>query len=203
MERRVVLRCTGAARRDVDDVGFVRAALDDAAQLVRVDRDRVYATGLSNGGMMSYRLGCEAAHDFAAIAPVGATSVLDACAPSEPVSVLHVHGTADENVPFDGGPGAKSAQRVPPDYPPVMRGVEQFAGADGCEPPTTERLGSITTTRFASCASGAAVVVVNVDGGGHSWPGGERISPILDPPSDAYDATERIWEFFAAHSRGG
>ena len=194
--------CGPAMRADVDDVGFVLAVLDDVRTQLAIDRKRVFATGISNGGMMAYRLGCEASNRFVAIAPVAATVVADPCAPDEAVSLLHIHGLADRNVPFDGGLPTKSFQVDPPSYPPVRAGVESFVHVDGCgADPRVARNEVVTTERWRGCDDGTAVTLITIADGGHSWPGGMQMAAILDPPSDALDATATIWRFFAAHPR--
>ena len=97
-------RCCGPALdKKVDDVAFVRALVDDLARHYPVDRKRVYATGFSNGAMLTYRLGCELGDVFAAIAPVaGALNSYD-CGTGPKVSVIAFHGTADKHVRFEGG----------------------------------------------------------------------------------------------------
>lgn len=195
--------CGPAMRNGVDDVGFVLAVLDDVARSLRIDADRVFASGISNGGMMAYRLGCEASDRFAAIAPVAATAIVEPCDPDVPVSLLHIHGLADGNVPFEGGRPTKSFQVDPPSYPPVRAGVDRFVRADGCR--ATPRVAEervVTIERWRRCDDGTGVALVTIADGGHSWPGGTRIVEILDPPSDALDATTTVWRFFAAHPRG-
>jgi polyhydroxybutyrate depolymerase len=194
--------CGPAMRNGVDDVGFVLAMLDEVARLVPIDRTRVFATGLSNGGMMAYRLGCEASDRFAAIAPVAATLITPGCAPTEPVSLLHIHGLVDGNVPFEGGLPTRSFQVNPPSYPPVREGIDRFVRADRCRtmPRTTEH-GVVRTQRWRGGDRGADVELITIADGGHSWPGGMQMAAVLDPPSGAVDATEKIWRFFAAHPR--
>jgi polyhydroxybutyrate depolymerase len=86
----------------VDDVGFLRALIEKIELDYAVDPKCVYLTGISNGGMMTYRAACELSDKIAAIAPVeGAQNV--ECRPSSPVSVIVLHGTADHLVPFEGG----------------------------------------------------------------------------------------------------
>ena len=97
--------CAQARDEGIDDVGFVRAIWDKLPDLVSVDRQRVYATGMSNGGMMSYRLACEMADVFKAIAPVAGTDNTLQCQPSRPISVLHIHAQDDDHVLFNGGAG--------------------------------------------------------------------------------------------------
>ena len=194
--------CGPPVRRGVDDVGFVLAVLDEVERDLPVDRDRVYATGISNGGMLAYRLACDASHRFAAIAPVSATLVTDGCRPTEAVSLLHIHGLADGNVPFDGGLPTKSFQRNPPVYRPVRESLDVFVQADDCAAdPRVRTRGVVTTERWRGCTGRSAVELVTITDGGHSWPGGQQMARVLDPPSSALDATATIVDFFAAHPR--
>jgi polyhydroxybutyrate depolymerase len=191
--------CCGEPGRDgVDDVAFVEAVVADVAGRLPIDPRRVYATGMSNGALMSYRLACDS-DVFAAIAPVAGTLLGD-CPRPRPVSVLHIHGLADENVRFDGAPGSGFAKI---DGPPVESTVDIWRAADGCTAPTVTTAGPVTTYASA-CAAGRAVTLVTIAGAGHQWPGSpdrtlaQRILG-LDPPSDALDATDASWRFFAAH----
>jgi polyhydroxybutyrate depolymerase len=185
-------------------VGFVLAVLDQVERELPVDRGRVFATGISNGGMLAYRLACDASDRFAAIAPVSATLVTDGCSPTVPVSVLHIHGLADGNVPFDGGVPTKNFQPNPPAYRPVREALDAFVRADGCEPdPRVRTRGVVTTERWRGCDGRSAVELVTIADGGHSWPGGKQMARVLDPPSTALDATSAIVAFFAAHPRRG
>lgn len=193
--------CCGPPQRvGVDDVAFLTALLDKVTRDYGVDPKRVYATGISNGGMMAYRLACEAADRFVAIAPVAADLIVD-CHPARPVSVLHFHGLADQNVPIGGGVPTKSFQANPPTYPPVRDGVERFARVDRCQGDSTTAEGPLTTTRWNGCADHTTVELITIEGGGHSWPGGQRLARVLDPPSSAIDATATMWKFFHDHPR--
>src|SRR5436190_16814688 len=93
----------GRSRNKVDDIAFIGKVLDDLARVVRMDSKRVYATGMSNGGMMCYRLAAELSDRIAAVAPVAGTLCLDTVKPKRPMPLLHIHGTKDSLVPF-GGP---------------------------------------------------------------------------------------------------
>jgi polyhydroxybutyrate depolymerase len=194
--------CCGPPQRNgVDDVSFLTELLERVTSDYGVDPTRVYATGISNGGMMAYRFACVAADRLAAIAPVAADLIVD-CRPARPVSLLHFHGLADQNVPIGGGVPTKSFQANRPTYPPVRDGVELLARADGCGvTPATTTNGPLTTVRWTGCTDQAAVELVTIEGGGHSWPGGQRLAQILDPPSTAIDATAAIWKFFEEHPR--
>lgn len=166
-----------------DDVGFVRSLLGDLGATVPVDRARVYATGISMGGVFSYRLACEMSDTFAAIAPVSATMVEPACQPHSPVAVLHIHGTDDDRIPIDGGRGDMTASDR--SWPAPQQGVTSWSRFDGCTgQPTRSEGGGETCTTYGQCR--AAVQYCVVSGGGHAWPEG---------------ASERIWAFFAAHPK--
>lgn len=105
--------CGEAAQNNADDVAFIRAAIDDLATTYRIDTRRVFATGMSNGAMMAYRLASELSDRIAAIAPVAGTMACNDCHTTRPVPVLHIHGTEDEYGPLGGGKGPKSISGVP------------------------------------------------------------------------------------------
>lgn len=193
--------CGFAVEHGVDDVGFIRAMVADIAQRHRLDPKRIYATGLSNGGMMAYRLACEASDLVAAIGAVSAVIVVAPCEPRFPVSILHVHGTADRNVPIEGGIGPKSIEQHP--YPPVARSIAFWAARDDCrnDPIVSVPAPGVTLRSYPLCTLGIAVDYYVIEGGAHAWPGGRRLARFLDEPSQAIAATPLIWRFFAAHPR--
>ena len=137
---------------------------------------------------MAYEVACALADRIAAIAVVaGEMTSLDRCRPSRPVPVLVIHGNADRNLPIDGGAGAKAI--AVHDVRSVESAVEFWRRHDGCgESAPSEISGAVRRTRYA-CSAGSEVELVTLDGGGHSWPGGERLARFLDPPSAALDAT--------------
>jgi len=192
--------CGWAMKHKIDEPAFVAALLDDLARVVAVDARRVYATGISNGGMMAYQVACTLAGRIAAIAPVAGEMTLSAseCRPARPISVLVIHGTADRNLPFDGGPGARALEVH--DVRSVAAAIDFWRRNDRCvDAPRVEQAGSVTRTRQSGCSDGSEVELVAIEGGGHSWPGGERMARFLDPPSTAVDASAEIWQFFARH----
>ncbi|HEX4558088.1 MAG TPA: PHB depolymerase family esterase [Mycobacterium sp.] len=170
--------CGRPARENIDDVGFITAVVNEISGNVGIDPRRVYATGISNGGMMSYTLACDTT-TFAAIGPDSATQ-LDPCTTPHPTSVMHIHGTADRLIRYDGGRGVGAAHIDGPAVPDLNA---FWRNVDGCAAPATTTDGAITTAT-AGCPDGRNVVLITVDGGGHEWPS---------------FATQRLWEFFAAH----
>lgn len=191
--------CSYAKEHGVDDVGFIRAVVADVERQHPVDSKRVYATGISNGAMMSYRLACEASDLFAAVAPVAGIIDVDDCKPTHPVSVIDFQGTADENVPMDGGVGKKALEKE--NRPPVQQSVDFWRKQDGCGVTVNADATDLHMIDYGGCDAGTAVDYYIVQGGGHDWPGGDRISLLLDKPDPKVPATDIIWSFFAEHPR--
>jgi polyhydroxybutyrate depolymerase len=176
--------CGYALQNDIDDPAFVRAIIADVETLATVDAKRIYASGFSNGALLSYRLACEMSDTFAAIAPVGGVLMYAPCEPQESVSVIHAHGAKDAVVPLDGGGAAIQ-------FPPVAESVAAWAGLNGCNgEKQVEKDGVLEHTTFEGCKTGIAVELYIFDGTSHSWP-----SPYVVP------LAEIIWEFFAAHPK--
>jgi polyhydroxybutyrate depolymerase len=201
--------CGAAARDDVDDVGFISRLAGSFGPLV--DTSRIFATGISNGAMMAYRLACDTGI-FAAIGPDSGTMIND-CDHPAPLSIIHIHGTADGIIPYNGGPGrldnAGAGSRLPAkiDGPSVPSLIATWRKTDNCGAARSTTAG-IVTTSTATCPGGRAVQLITIAGAGHQWPGG-RTAPVLqrmlhlDPPSTALQATPTIWQFFAAHPKSG
>lgn len=189
--------CAYAHREKIDDVAFAAALLDKIIADYPADPARVFATGLSNGAMMSYRLACELSGRVSAIAPVAGALNVEPCKPTKPVSVLAIHGTDDELVPYNGGPPART---VPGTESWVNTSVSQSVGFwathNACEPtPQPGQDGTLSTYR--GCADGTQVMLRTVAGGGHAWPGGKAAREQADPPAPKPDASAVILDFFA------
>jgi polyhydroxybutyrate depolymerase len=185
--------CNPAATSTVDDVGFVRAMLDQLAQKLCVDPKRVYATGLSNGAYMSHRLGCELSDRIAAIAPVAGMNVTNNCAPSRPVPVMHFHGTSDYVVPWAGN--------LLYGFQSVPDSIKQWRTIDECTAASTQTFqnGDSTCDTYAQCtAANVEVTLCTIDGGGHTWPGG-KVTSVLGKTTTDLDASRHMWQFFASH----
>jgi polyhydroxybutyrate depolymerase len=186
--------CGSAASSGADDTAWILAVLDGLEAELCVDSDRVYATGLSNGAFMAYRLACEAADRFAAVAPVAGVVGTPTCAPSRPVPIFHVHGTSDPIIPYGGG-GWNGNE-------PVATTIDRWVTANACTTTTTTyQHGDATCVTRGGCTDGADVTLCTIDGGGHQWPGGDSIGTISGTKSDDLIATEAMWAFFAAHPR--
>jgi len=199
-----------AHRDHVDDVAFVAALLDAVPRHHAIDPRRVYATGISNGGIFSHYLAAHLAGRLAAIAPV-VGGIADPPSrwlrPERPVSVLILQGTSDPLVPYHGGPVAFGRGRIIDTEDAARR----WAALDGAGEPVREPLpagegccGGLRTV-YPGGREGTEVALVRLDGGGHTWPGGAQYLPALlvGRVCRDFDATRLIWEFFMAHPRPG
>lgn len=195
--------CCGWAREhEIDDVAFINALLDDLEKVIHVDKKRIYATGHSNGAMMCYRLACELSNRIAAIAPVSGPMQMTACRPSRPVPVMHFHGTADAFVPIEGGKGPKSF--LDQGFNSVKETLDFWIKNNGIESgkPSITRHGKAVKKSYGAGEDGAEVVLWEIEGGGHTWPGGrfgffkER---VLGEMNTDISASRMMWEFFKKH----
>ncbi|HZV20932.1 MAG TPA: PHB depolymerase family esterase [Hyphomicrobiales bacterium] len=195
-----------------DDVAFLRTLVETLVEEKIADRSRVYLTGPSNGGMMTLRMGCEAADLFAAIAPIIANMPADiaqSCKPSRPVPILLINATADPLVPWNGGGVGLAEERG------QVVSTEETIGfwrrTNGCSENAKkadiaeERADDRTNAQlelYRECASGAPVALIRVVGGGHRIPGREdRPHPVIDwvfgPQNHSFETAEKVWSFFA------
>lgn len=200
--------CCGNARdRGVDDVGFVRALVARVQSQVSIDGARVFATGMSNGGMLAHRLACEAPDVFRAVASVAGTDATTRCAPSRPASVLHIHARNDTHVLFTGGAGEdafRDASKVM-DFVSVPETVARWVKRNQCAPAPRrilDRPGAYCEA-YSGCAGGVSVQLCVTEGGGHSWPGAKTVRRGKEAASAALDANDAIWDFFTRASRPG
>ncbi|MBI4019835.1 MAG: hypothetical protein HY367_00770 [Candidatus Aenigmarchaeota archaeon] len=193
-----------ASERDIDDIGFLSKMIGDAKSRFNADGNRIYATGISQGGMMSYRLACELSDKIAAVAPVASPAVPMDCSPSRPVPVMHIHGTADPCAPFNGGSGGCLGTEKD-SFQSAQEMVNVWLSIDNCLPESsvTYQKGDATCMTYSQCKEGAEVAFCAVEGMGHVWPAGNQYLPasIIGPVS--HDISfEQIWEFFAEHPMG-
>lgn len=195
--------CAYAMKNDVDDVGFFRTLIDKLIRDYPVDSRRIYATGMSNGAMMSHRLGIELSDRIAGIAPVVGALFGDEPPPRHPVPALMINGMQDEHVPWRGGaPGGRSERSW--DGTPVRPSLHQaefWARSNGCSAPLERQETPKWIAWRDSCASVHDVTLYLIKDNGHAWPGGEKGSRRGDEPSTVLDATDIIWEFFASHAK--
>lgn len=201
--------CAPATREGINHVQVIRAMVHAVEKRLEIDSGRVYATGYSNGGMMAYRLACQASDIITAIAPVAAYQMdqnlngavprtVYNCQPQRPVPVLHLHGLQDQCAPFAGSPSAGPEGGV---RPPVEESIGFWRQQNGCA--ATSRSDNYGDTAHCqvwdNCTAGSEVQLCTVDNGGHIWPGTGKnpLRPICGgQPSTAMDANDVMWAFF-------
>ncbi len=191
--------CAYAMENDIDDVGFFREMISKLESKLNIDTNRIYVTGMSNGAMMTHRLGAEYSDIITAIAPVagsiGGKATLNSPLwmppqPSNPVSVLIIHGTADSHVLYEGGHGPDTTgTRVDLS---AAESAEFWAMANDCDidTPLVSNNDGIKRTAYSGGKEGSVVEVIAIENGGHTWPGADKDS------LNRIDATSTIWEFF-------
>jgi polyhydroxybutyrate depolymerase len=203
--------CGVSAKQNIDDVGFVRALLDEVARRLPVDASRVYATGLSNGAMMSYRLAAELSDRIAAIAPVGGATAMPIFKAARAMPILHIHSVDDPRALYGGGLGPPFPfTNVRVAHRPVEASLAQWAAFAGCSSPPEvkeRRTGAAGTPRathtatlylYSGCRDGVELALWKLTGAGHVWPGGELdyLPRLLGPGTDVIDANAEMWRFF-------
>lgn len=191
--------CGKAMKENLNDLQFVTNVIEHVSHAENIDPKRVYLTGISNGAALAYRYACEGSYPVAAIGSV-AGSFSSGCAHPHMVSVMEIHGMDDQNIPFAGGVGAKGVSKV--DWMPVQQTVNIFRNADHCAEPSVRKDGAVKA-EVSQCEEGREVTLVTIDGAGHQWPGAKRYSALagillpLDQPSEAFNATDTLWQFFS------
>jgi polyhydroxybutyrate depolymerase len=189
----------------IDDVGFISGIIDDLKRKRSIDDRRVYAVGMSNGGMMAQRLACQLPDRIAAVASVAAAMpapIADNCRQGKPISVLTIGSPTDRIVPWQGGNVARGGTILS-----VPQTIDLWRAKAGCQGDTRDRIAAdrsrriqmtVKVAEYRGCQSGIKVALVTIDGGGHTWPGGLGQPRILGATTTKFDATEFIWEFFSS-----
>lgn len=190
--------CGYASSSNIDDVGFINALIDTLVTNYSIDENRIYATGMSNGGFMSYRLACELSDRIAAIAPVAASMSVTGYVPDRAVPIIHFHSYQDTSVPYTGGIGDGVSDHY---NAPLDSVLNAWASLNNCQVLNDTVLNNeeYTHVTWTSCNCSADVQLYITKDGGHSWPGGTQ-TIIGDPPSEYINANDLMWEFFQQHS---
>lgn len=193
-------KCCGEARdTKVDDIGFIKEMIAKISSQTNIDKNKIFATGMSNGGMMSYRLACEMSETFKGIAAVAGTDNTIDCAPKNPISVLHIHAKNDDHVLYQGGAGSgshKNKSQVT-DYVSVPATISKWVKFNGCNetPKRVLEVPGAYCDLYSSCKNNVEVKLCVTETGGHSWPGGVKPRGD-DKTSHAISANDVMWDFF-------
>ncbi len=210
---RVPLTPRGEQRAGVDDVGFIGALIDRMKADHGIDERRVYVCGMSNGGLMAFRLAIELSPRIAAIAAVTAnlSKEMEPLTPKAPVSVMIINGTDDPLMPFQGGQ-IRVLGQARGDVLSTGDTVLWWAKHDDCpaKPRAWRYVDAdpldgtrITMSQRQGCKHDSEVLLVRIDGGGHTWPAGKQYLPedLVGVVSRDMDAATEMFEFFARHQR--
>jgi polyhydroxybutyrate depolymerase len=192
----------GLNPRRPDDVAFIGKVLDDLATVLKVDTKRVYATGMSNGAMMAYRLAAEMPDRVAAICAVAGVMCLEDPELKQAVPILHFHGTKDGLVPF-----TPTSKGNPFKFPGVEESLKPWIKVNGCDgkcdvrevTPKEEKL-KVVRKDYGNGKEKAPVILYVIEGGGHTWPGIDRHAAFLGATTLHFSANDLMWEFFQKFS---
>ncbi len=208
------VRLYRAQRDNVDDVAFLTALVAHLSEQHKIDPRRIYVTGFSNGAMMALRLACEAADKITAVAAVAGAmpaNMATHCRPSRRIPVMMINGTEDRLILWQGGDirvRAFSAGRALS----VPRSVNLWVNRNSCNPaakvsllPNKDKEDGTRVQRllYDRCRNRADVVLLRVNGGGHTWPGSDEAFPrnLLGNHSRDFNASETIWRFLKSYRR--
>lgn len=185
------------------DVKFISDLIDKVESDYNIDRNRIYADGLSNGGGMAFALGCKLSNRVAAIGAVSAALAVppNMCDDAKPEPVVAFHGTADRMAPYDGG---RSGDPVKPlQFPGIRNWMDDWAERNHCtgDPIDTPVNATVHRLAYTNCGN-AEVVLYTITGGGHQWPGGKQLPELwVGRATTEINATRMLWDFFARHPR--
>lgn len=186
--------CEPAPTLGVDDLAFLNALIPQVEHDYRIDQHRLFMTGFSSGAIMVYRYACQGAVPITAIAPVAGTMLLnEACTPKQPTSLLAINGTADGEVPYQGGhllKGASANDQIVPPAPAVVALWAQISRCSSTASTTTS--GPVSVSEWSGCRGGATVRLETITGAGHTW-----YANGFGPADGAIDATTVIGNYFA------
>ncbi len=186
--------CGGAESFNIDDVGFIDTLIEKLSTEYNIDQKRIFATGISNGGMMCYRLASDLANKIAAVAPVAATMVIKTTVnASRAVPIIHFHSFNDTNVPYTGGIGSGVSDHY---NPPLDSVFNVWMNVNGClKKDTIQNDQDYLLVKWSNCINNSEIHFYITHDGGHSWPSGVKYLPG-DEPSKVINADDLLWEFF-------
>lgn len=184
-----------ASETNVNDVKFISMLIDQLVSRYRIDKKRVYVTGMSNGAMMSYRLACEIPEKITAMAAVsGPLMTIQSCNPSRAVPIVHIHSALDSKVPLGGGVGIFNYS-----FSSVDSTLSVWTSVNRCQNRSPVIIDKELYTIYQWNTCDQPIESYITKDGGHAWPGGKKSRAGADNPSAAFHATDLIWSFFKAN----
>ncbi len=193
-------KCCGQAKdQKIDDIKFVKEIFNDLNSKIQFDKSNVFAIGMSNGAMMSYRLACELPDLFKAVGAVAGTDNTEICEPKKSISVMHIHAKDDDHVLYNGGIGAGAVNKeFITDFKSVNKTIEEWKTRNKCsdEKKNISEGSGFQCFEYGQCASKTKVRWCVTDTGGHSWPGGEKPRSRKQNSKSVLSANDELWNFF-------
>jgi polyhydroxybutyrate depolymerase len=201
-------KISGAHRKGIDDVGFFRALIEHLAAAYPIDSKRIFVTGISNGGLMAFNLGCSLPDKIRAIAPVTAqipSAIEPLCRSESSVSLVVFNGTEDPLVPYSGGQitvfRRERGEVLSTDETIRIWRKKNRCTSEARAAQLTDNAADgtrVTKIEYTQCAAASKVVLYRIDGGGHTWPDGRQYLPagLIGRTSRDINACDEIWEFF-------
>ena len=183
------------------DVLFISNLIDKLEASYNIDKARIYANGMSNGGGMAFVLSCTLSDRIAAVGLVsaGLDPGWDWCTDHRPVPVIAFHGTADPICPYNGGPSKLGGGM----FPNIPEFFAKWSQRNQCGPnPIASTIAvDVARLQYTGCAKDAGAVLYTIRGEGHQWPGGRRVAAewLVGPYNHSIDATRQMWAFFQEH----
>ena len=204
-----------AQGKNIDDLGFISALIDDVSKDYPVNRKMVFATGISNGAIFTHYLAMNLSDRIAAIAPVAGgigQAVASSFDPAQPVSVLIIQATTDPLVPYNGGDVTIFGLKKHAGIISTDDTIQKWGKFDHCNPqaviedlPNRDPDDGCVEKKFTygKGANGTEIVLIQIIGGGHTWPDGIQYLPkiLVGPVCHDFNATQSIWQFFKAHPK--
>jgi polyhydroxybutyrate depolymerase len=191
-------------RSKIDDVKFFSTLLDNLESNLNIDKKRIYVTGHSNGGSLTFLLGAKLSNRLTAIAPVSGPLLLKNPQLTRPIPTLYIIGKSDPIVPFAGGE-TELPWGVKRNTPPVMTFLANWAMAMGCrpQPQSLKSNNNFEVISYNGCEKNSKFIAYFINGQGHAWPGGHSELPtsVTGPSTNKLNATEVIWDFFQQQTR--
>jgi polyhydroxybutyrate depolymerase len=201
-------KISGAHRKGIDDVGFLRALIEHLIARYPIDSKRIFVTGISNGGLMSFQLGCSLPDKIRAIAPVTAqipAAIAPLCGFESTVSLAVFNGTADPLVPYNGGQ-IMVFRRQRGEVLSTDETIGIWRRKNRCRPeavitelPDIADDGTrVTEFEYSRCENKSKVVLYRIEGGGHTWPDGRQYLPVrrIGRTTRDINGCDEIWQFF-------
>ena len=204
--------CGYALRNNIDDIGFIESLYEYIENEYSINPNMVYATGISNGGIMAFRVGAELSDIFAAIAPVaaqiGGRATIDdelwqIPEPDNPVSVIAFNGMNDTRVPYDGGRPLEGNAHVY-SWMSTNESISFWVEQNECNTTPEKNIsesGNIIIDTYSGGINNTEVTLVTIVDGTHSWPGGKKGWSGGPEPTQEISATDMIWDFFKEHPK--